>query len=62
MKLGAFIIIFGYVLVLFVMTRPGSQGPTLVSNFGTAIANVIGAGTGGSASNYGAGTTTTTKG
>lgn len=46
-KIGAFIVIFGYVLVLLVMTRPGSQGPTLVSNFGTGLASVISAGTGG---------------
>lgn len=46
-KVGAFIVIFGYVLVLFVMTRPGSQGPQLVGNFGSSIASVITAGTGG---------------
>lgn len=46
-KIGAAIVIFAYVLVLFVMTRPGSQGPTLVGNFGTALSNVIKAGTGG---------------
>jgi hypothetical protein len=53
-SVGAFILIFGYVLLLFVATRPGSQGPTLVSNFGSALTNVITAGTGGSATNYGA--------
>lgn len=46
-KLGSAILIFAYVIVLFVMVRPGSQGPTLVSNFGSGIAKVIGAGTGG---------------
>lgn len=46
-KIGAAIVIFAYVLVLFVLTRPGSQGPTLVGNFGTALSNVIKAGTGG---------------
>jgi hypothetical protein len=46
-KIGAAILIFAYVIVLFVLVRPGSQGPTLVSNFGTGISNVIKAGTGG---------------
>lgn len=46
-KVGSAILIFAYVIVLFVMVRPGSQGPTLVSNFGSGIANVIKAGTGG---------------
>ncbi len=46
-KIGSAILIFAYVIVLFVMVRPGSQGPTLVGNFGTGIANVIKAGTGG---------------
>jgi hypothetical protein len=46
-KLGAGIVIFAYGLVLLVMTRPGSQGPQLVSNFGSGLASVITAGTGG---------------
>lgn len=46
-KLGSAILLFAYVIILFVMVRPGSQGPGLVSNFGTGIANVIKAGTGG---------------
>lgn len=46
-KIGSAILVFAYVIVLFVMVRPNSQGPTLVSNFGTGLANVIKAGTGG---------------
>lgn len=46
-KIGAAILVFAYVIVLFVMVRPGSQGPTLVSNLGNAISSVVKAGTGG---------------
>lgn len=46
-KIGAAIIIFAYVIVLFVMVRPGSQGPTLVSNLTSGLSSVIQAGTGG---------------
>jgi hypothetical protein len=46
-KLGSAIIIFAYVIVLFVLVRPGSQGPTLISNLTTGLSNVIKAGTGG---------------
>jgi len=41
------VIIFAYGLVLLVMVRPGSQGPSLVGNAGTALTSVIRAGTGG---------------
>ena len=46
-KVGAAIVIFAYAIVLFLMVRPGSQGPGLVSASGTALKNVISAGTGG---------------
>ncbi len=46
-KIGAAILVFSYVIILFVMVRPGSQGPTLVTNLGNAISSVIKAGTGG---------------
>lgn len=45
--IGSAIVIIAYVVVLFVLVRPGSQGPTFVSNVGTGIAGVIGAATGG---------------
>lgn len=32
---------------IFVMVRPGSQGPSLVSNVGSALTNLVSAGTGG---------------
>lgn len=46
-KLGSAIIIFAYVIVLFVLVRPGSQGPTLATNLANGLSNVIKAGTGG---------------
>jgi hypothetical protein len=46
-KIGSAIIIFAYVIVLFVLSRPGSQGPTLISNLTSGLSNVIKAGTGG---------------
>lgn len=46
-KIGSAILIFAYVIILFVMVRPGSQGPTLVTNLANGLGNVIKAGTGG---------------
>ena len=46
-KIGGAIIIFAYVIVLFVLVRPGSQGPSLVTNLANGLSNVIKAGTGG---------------
>lgn len=46
-KIGAAILVFSYVIVLFVMVRPGSQGPSLVTNLANGLSNVIKAGTGG---------------
>jgi hypothetical protein len=46
-KLGAAVVIFAYAIVLFLLVRPGSQGPNLISSSGTALSNVIKAGTGG---------------
>lgn len=45
--IGSAIVIIAYVVVLFVLVRPGSQGPTFVSNVSGGIANVIKAATGG---------------
>lgn len=45
--LGAFLIGVVYLAVLFTLVRPGSQGPTLVSNVSTGLTNLIKAGTGG---------------
>jgi hypothetical protein len=41
------VIIFAYAIVLFLLVRPGSQGPSLVSNLGSSLSGVIKAGTGG---------------
>lgn len=41
------VIIFAYAIVLFLLVRPGSQGPSLVSNVGNSLSSVIKAGTGG---------------
>lgn len=46
-KIGAAIVIFAYAIVLFLLVRPGSQGPNLVSAVGDATTTVIKAGTGG---------------
>lgn len=46
-KLGAAVVIFAYAIVLFLLVRPGSQGPALIGAGGTALKNVISAGTGG---------------
>lgn len=44
---GAFIILIGYAMVLFLLVRPGSQGPNLVSGITGGTANVIKSATGG---------------
>jgi hypothetical protein len=46
-KLGAAVVIFAYAIVLYLLVRPGSQGPSLINAGGTALKNVISAGTGG---------------
>jgi hypothetical protein len=44
---GTFLIAIVYLAVLFLLVRPGSQGPTLVENVSTGISSLITAGTGG---------------
>lgn len=46
-KIGLFIALIGYAVVLFLMVRPGSQGPGLVTAVTGGVANVIKAATGG---------------
>lgn len=41
----------GIVMILFVLVRPGSKGPALVTNVATGIKNIIGAATGGGSFN-----------
>lgn len=45
--IGAFLVGIIYLAILFVLVRPGSQGPTLVSNVSTGLTNLIKASTGG---------------
>lgn len=48
MKSGtAFLIAIVYLAALFVLVRPGSQGPTLVGNVSNGLSSLINAGTGG---------------
>lgn len=44
---GTFLVGIVYLAVLFVLVRPGSQGPTLVSGVSGGLANLIKAATGG---------------
>jgi hypothetical protein len=44
---GTFLVAVVYLAALFVLVRPNSQGPTLVTNASNGVANVIKAGTGG---------------
>ena len=46
-SIGSAIVIFAYVIVLFVLVRPGSQGPAFVKNIGGGVSSVVRAGTGG---------------
>lgn len=46
-SLGAAVVVIAYVVVLFVLVRPGSQGPAFVTNITGGISNVIRAATGG---------------
>lgn len=44
---GTFLVGIVYLAVLFVLVRPGSQGPNLVTQVADGLTNVIKAGTGG---------------
>jgi hypothetical protein len=44
--MAAGVIIFLYAVLLWVMVRPNSQGPKLVSSSGSALSSVIKAGVG----------------
>ena len=50
---GTVLIAIVYLAVLFVLVRPGSQGPTLVNNVSQGISGLINAGTGGGGWNAG---------
>ena len=44
---GTFLVGIIYLAVIFVLVRPGSQGPTLVSNVSNGLSGLVNAGTGG---------------
>lgn len=44
---GTFLVGVVYLAVLFVLVRPGSQGPALLSTVSDGLTNLINAGTGG---------------
>lgn len=44
---GKWLVIIGYTAVLFVLVRPGSQGPSFVNAVGSAMSNLVKASTGG---------------
>ena len=46
-KFGDFIIAMAWVALVFVLVRPGSQGPSLVSAFGDSTSSLVKAATGG---------------
>jgi hypothetical protein len=45
-KIGDWFITLLYVAGIFVLVRPGSQGPGLVSAVGTSVSNMVDAATG----------------
>lgn len=44
---GVFLVGIVYLAVLFVLVRPGSQGPSLVSNVANGLSGLISSATGG---------------
>jgi hypothetical protein len=44
---GTFLVGIVYLAILFVLVRPGSNGPTLVTNVSNGLSGLITAGTGG---------------
>jgi hypothetical protein len=47
-KFGDFAIGILYIAAIFLLVRPGSQGPKLVTTFGESLSNVLTTVTGGS--------------
>ena len=44
---GTFLVGIVYLAALFVLVRPGSQGPVLVTNVANGLTSLVNAGTGG---------------
>lgn len=45
--LGQFLVGIIFLAVVFVLVRPGSKGPQLVTNIADGLSNLVNAGTGG---------------
>lgn len=45
---GEWLVLMAYVALVFVLVRPKSQGPSLVTSFGNGIIGIVNAATGGS--------------
>jgi len=41
------VVLLGYAIILFLLVRPGSQGPTLVGNVSNGVSGIIKGATGG---------------
>ena len=46
-SVGEYLVLLGWVAIIFVLVRPGSQGPALVTNSLSGVSNVVKASTGG---------------
>ena len=44
---GKWVVLLGYAAILVVLVRPGSQGPTFVTDVGSAMSALVTASTGG---------------
>jgi hypothetical protein len=50
---GKWVVLLGYAAILVVLVRPGSQGPTFVTDVGSAMSALVTASTGGGSWNTG---------
>jgi hypothetical protein len=46
-RMWDWLILVLYLAIIFVLVRPGSQGPSLVDRIGTTLIGLVNAGTGG---------------
>lgn len=46
-KIGEWLVVVVYLAIVFVLVRPKSQGPALVTSSGNAVAGIVKAATGG---------------
>lgn len=46
-SVGSFVVLIGYAMILFLLVRPGSKGPNLVTSITGGTSNVIKSATGG---------------